>query len=762
MLFFLAMVSTCVASETPCPPQCRVASRLEDLPTDIRLKKPMGDIPLNSWLVCNGFNGTIPSPASSPIIPCMGASKSKVAVIGYPFGVLRAGTLASYRKITILALLKGEITDIEDNALIGLTTINRLDLAFNRLVRVKQSWFSGLANLNSLDLSNNQIVRVDPGCFKGLSNLRYLYLNGNLIEKVEPDWFIGLNKLDEINLESNCIEVIAEGTFEHLPGLDRLGLGGNGLSQLDGRAFWVLSSLIALGNIGARPDTGPDAIEHDLASWSIGFGLSGWHSMQDVSVKVANRLLCVTNGNYHNKQTLRWAFDPPTTHDHTESCGWWAEEITRETPFVVMIQRGSLDPHTDNDDRCRQAWGGVGLTLALFYDFNLRLVSFWERNAKKETLAMTFDRAHSTNAGSENPKRVTCFLLKKDSSSRLVFDVRGAQNMLNKTHSDPYGVCKDRGGGLTSQRTPARSTVLPGQQTTLSGQRTTLSWQQTTLPGQQTTMSMSGQQQQTTLSLTTYSPTSTIRSTQDEPSTTTSHLFILLMLASVLALLPVLAIIVALLLKKCCSINHLDTRVSQPRVKVSRRARPTSLPVVSHGSNRQLSTRRSLPSSLSTIEAVYCEITDDEVVSAAQRPLPALPHTYWDIPDDGKVLEHGVSCRSSLPASLCDIEPAYGEIPDEDDDRLVFYAAATDLTVLGQNGESSSTCVYDDGAVRQNQRRGFACVYHDGVAKNLPPHKSTPSGHVGVYGRGNADNSHGVTFYGNVEGVSLDQIRNVV
>ncbi|KAI8503318.1 hypothetical protein Bbelb_191390 [Branchiostoma belcheri] len=699
----------------------------------------------------------------------MGASKSKVAVFGYPFGVLRAGTLASYRKITILALLKGEITDIEDNALTGLGTMKRLDLAFNRLVRVKQSWFSGLANLNSLDLSSNQIVRVDPGCFKGLSNLHYLYLNGNYIEKVEPGWFTGLNKLNQLNLESNCIQVIAEGTFEHLPELRRLGLGGNGLSQLDGRAFWALNSLelVVLGNIGARPDTVfPDAIEHDMASWSLGFGLSpdfgGFHPMQEVSVKVANRLLCVRNDHYSNKQTFRWTFDPSRTDDyhttqyHTQSCSSWdiySQQITSQAPFVVMIQQGSPDPHIDDADRCRQVWGVVGLTLALLEDLNLRLVSFWERNAKKETLAITFHRAHSANAGSENLKRVTCFLLKKNISNRLVFEVHGA-HMLNKRYSDPHRVCRDQGGGLTSQRPPGRTTVLPGQQTTSPGQRTTLAWQQTTLPRQQTTTLMPGQQQ-TTLPLTTSSPTKLVSSTQDELSST--HLLILLVLGSVLALLPVVAIFVALLLKKCSLINHLDIRVNQPPVNVPRRARPTSLPVVSHVSDRQLS-RRSLPISLGTIETFYCEITDDEAVSAAQRPLPELPHTYWEIPDDGKVLEHGVSCcRSSI---LRDIEPTYGNIPDEDDDdRLVFYAAATDLTVLGHNGESSGPCVYHNGAERQKKRRGTACVYHDGVATNLPPHKSTPSGHVGVYGLGIAGKSHGVTFYGNVEGASHDQIR---
>ncbi|KAI8514105.1 hypothetical protein Bbelb_084290 [Branchiostoma belcheri] len=864
MLFLLALVSICAASETVCPPQCRKASQQQDVPTDIILTQQgltsMGDIPLNAWLVCDGINGTTgtDNPASTPTIPCMSASKSIVAIIGYPFGLLLTRSIASYSRTIVLALVKCEITDIEDNALTGLVSMGRLDLRYNRLVHVKQGWFSGLKHLASLALSSNQIVRVDPGCFSDLANLHYLYMNDNLVRKVQPDWFLGLNKLNELNLESNCIEIIAAGTFQHLNKLYRLSLAGNSLQYLDGGTFWGLDSVIVLGSIAAGSETVPDTKAQNMAlSLALGnsYGFSFFEG-QDVSVKVSDFILCVRNGRHNSEQTFSWTFDSRKTHDyhtsqyHIKPCSSWgiySQQITSQAPFVVMIQQGSPDQHNDDNSRCRQAWGNVGLTMAIVGGLQLRFVSFWEGNAEKETLAIAFDQTQQTDAGSNDSISVTCFLLKTDSSSRLVLDVNEARNMLNKTHSDPYGVCKEHADGLTSQRTPGRSNVFPRQQTrmtweqtTLSGHHTTMAWQQTTLPGQQTTVAW----QQTTSP-----PTSTILDIPAQEELIPIHLVVLVVL------LPMLAFTFVLLLKKCIFVsdNHLDIHVNEPRVAVvSRRVRPASVPATSRVLNRSVSSR-SLPISLSTKEPVYCEILD-ESISAAQRPLPALPPTYSEIPDNipdvarstslpslntpkKKDQELGVSCRS-LPASLRAIESTLCEFGEDNDDQLLFYAAATDLTlpVINQNGERGNTCVYNDGDRRQNwerhsicvysdgvlrqkgerrstriyhdgvvrrrgerhsicvysdgvlrqkgerrstriyhdgvvRRRGqprnicvyndsvdrpkrerrSICIYHDGVAKNLHSHKYSPSGRLDVYGRGIADKSHRVRFYGNVE-----------
>ncbi|KAI8494261.1 hypothetical protein Bbelb_280210 [Branchiostoma belcheri] len=699
MLFLLVLVSNCVASETLCPPQCREASRPQDLPTDIRLNQQgltsMGDIPLNSWLVCNGLNRTTGTSVSIPTtsIPCIDVSKSTVAIIGYPFGVLLKRTLASYSRITILALVKGQISDIEDNALTGLVTMGRLDLTYNRLVHVKQGWFFGLTFLISLALSGNQIIQMEPGCFNGLANLHYLYLNDNLLRNVEPGWFTGLNKLNELNLESNCIEVIASGTFKQLTQLYRLSLAGNSLSHLDGGTFWRLNSLIFLGTIGARSDTVPDTIAHDMA-WSLALGNSdGFFKGEEVSVKVSNGLLCVINDYSNNEQTLMWTLDSPRIADfhtaqyHVEPCsrGVHSQQITSQAPFVVMIQRGSLNPHID---RCRQAWEAAGITLALHGGgLNLQLVSILEGNAEtEETVAIVFDQAQMSNVESEDRNTVTCFLLMTDSSSRLVFEVYGSKSMLNKT--------------------PRRWTDVPTNTRTIDCVARTTDY---------------------------------VARTTDHVLRTTEHIVM--------------------------ATDHV--------LRATDRDRTTD------GDSWTTTDHTDIDDTITG----HCLLRDDEIpdeaVSAAQRPLPALPHTYWEIPDDGipgvarptslpfinnlivsprsgsKNVQ--ASCRS-LPASLRDIEPTYGEIPERDDDRLLFYAAATDLTlpVVRHKGERRKTCIYHDGVVRQKKERRKTCIYHDGIGTTR---KCTPGIHDRMYGRSIADKSNRVTFYRTltVEGASLNQ-----
>eukprot|EP00058_Branchiostoma_floridae_P009839 XP_002595327.1 hypothetical protein BRAFLDRAFT_87564 [Branchiostoma floridae] len=91
--------------------------------------------------------------------------------------------------------------------------------------------------------------------------------------------------------------------------------------------------------------------------------------------------------------------------------------------------------------------------------------------------------------------------------------------------------------------------------------------------------------------------------------------------------------------------------------------------------HRHTSTRQSLPAVLDNDL-----LTGDPDDIAMYRPLPSLPHTYWEIPDDvisgvvrsvslpactlGKTPDDAASCKS-LPAVLQSVEPTYSEIPDD-------------------------------------------------------------------------------------------------
>ncbi|XP_019617818.1 PREDICTED: uncharacterized protein LOC109465118 [Branchiostoma belcheri] len=135
-------------------------------------------------------------------------------------------------------------------------------------------------------------------------------------------------------------------------------------------------------------------------------------------------------------------------------------------------------------------------------------------------------------------------------------------------------------------------------------------------------------------------------------------------------------------------LNKQHIRAIRRRGAVSGRARSASLPTISRPSQAALHRKascRSLPADLHSIEPTYYEISDDAVL--ATRPLPVLPHTYWEIPD-----VEPTSCNTSEDED------------DDDDGPLLFYAAAADMTLVG-NGEGCST-------------------YHDSKPKTVHYHRS--------------------------------------
>ncbi|XP_019641839.1 PREDICTED: uncharacterized protein LOC109483286 [Branchiostoma belcheri] len=155
---------------------------------------------------------------------------------------------------------------------------------------------------------------------------------------------------------------------------------------------------------------------------------------------------------------------------------------------------------------------------------------------------------------------------------------------------------------------------------------------------------------------------------------------------------------------------------------------------------------RSLPTVLNSIEPTYSEIPDH--VAVAQRPLPALPHIYSEIPDDfvlqlrrqaslsaitGRqevVKDDTVSCKS-LPATLHPCEYAYCNISDDDDDN-------------DEDGPISSYAVPADeiSNARENTQ-----TYRQASATASRRGRSTAGRHIVTYGLDRKTNTHRVTFY---------------
>ncbi|CAN7942689.1 unnamed protein product, partial [Ixodes hexagonus] len=83
-------------------------------------------------------------------------------------------------------LLRGNrIRQIEPRAFAGLLRLYQLDLAMNNLKHLKRTMFPG--SLFFLDLSDNRLGSLTPGLLDGMTNLRRVYLNGNRVTSVSQD-----------------------------------------------------------------------------------------------------------------------------------------------------------------------------------------------------------------------------------------------------------------------------------------------------------------------------------------------------------------------------------------------------------------------------------------------------------------------------------------------------------------------------------------------------------------------------------------------
>ena len=205
-----------------------------------------------------------------------------------------SGLQSSNFSLTILSLRYNEIRDV--NFVFGrtFTSLERLDLAFNKLEFIKQDAFLNLISLKYLFLANNNLTSIDMQMFSyvsrleelelssnpiyeldvfkvGLKNLKKFYLRylklaevksellANLtdmvdldmgycrIERVSNEMFRGLSRLVYLNLYSNSIGEIQMNSFKDLAQLAYLDLFENKLTEIRRHMFVGLVELQILG-----------------------------------------------------------------------------------------------------------------------------------------------------------------------------------------------------------------------------------------------------------------------------------------------------------------------------------------------------------------------------------------------------------------------------------------------------------------------------------------------------------------------------------
>uniref|UniRef100_A0A7N6B4W0 Slit homolog 1 protein n=1 Tax=Anabas testudineus TaxID=64144 RepID=A0A7N6B4W0_ANATE len=96
-----------------------------------------------------------------------------------------------------------KISEIEDGAFDGASSVAELHLTANHLESVRGSMFRGMEGLRMLMLRNNRISCIHNGSFTGLTNVRLLSLYDNQLSTILPGAFDTLPNLSTLNLLAN-------------------------------------------------------------------------------------------------------------------------------------------------------------------------------------------------------------------------------------------------------------------------------------------------------------------------------------------------------------------------------------------------------------------------------------------------------------------------------------------------------------------------------------------------------------------------------
>ncbi|KAI8487271.1 hypothetical protein Bbelb_350690 [Branchiostoma belcheri] len=565
-------------------------------------------------------------------------------------------------EVFTLALIDAKIAEVKDETFAGFSRLNKLSLCSNRLTNVKQTWFKGLENLILLILSNNNIKQIEPESFANLTRLFTLELENNLLQVVDPSWLCGLKGMKELNLRSNAIFGISQGSFEQMQ-LSGLDMRDNDLSCLDGEVLRGQSWLTRLHVSSGRLSSVHDAMPHEMM-WSLHRLTNVMRGSVTMLVEVPKFLFCARH-NAH-ELSLGWKFDSSDNVAGNTEFGSVNPGRSCGPSVVVLATDASLADrlNTSMFEQCRQVWEyDGGITVVLVGNLFFRLVSMASDSTDSEVVAMSFFQDTGTLTTAEpgsslthtthttihnNTKNISCILLTRDEHMKLFFTVPSVHHQTHTTE--------------TTYRTVTDHSSSPTH------------YFESTEKG----YTSSGPEDQSSLQL------STTSAPDLEVVQAPDHVLISVVVSAVVLL--VMLSLAVLIWKVCVARLKVENdRASDdahiwtipPGVTFPGLLRSASLPACSGkmASDDAVSCR-SLPAVLHSIEPTYSVIPDD--VAAVQRPLPGLPHVYWEIPDDvsdvvrpaslpactrGGAPDDTASCRS-LPAVLQSIEPTYSQIPD--------------------------------------------------------------------------------------------------
>eukprot|EP00058_Branchiostoma_floridae_P027484 XP_002612975.1 hypothetical protein BRAFLDRAFT_74759 [Branchiostoma floridae] len=664
------------------------------------------------------------------------AKVDDVAIRGYPFHVLSAMKLAQLEHSKFhrsLALIDAKITDVENNTFAGFSRLSILSLDSNRLTHVKQVWFTGLERLMALVLSNNNIKQIEPGSFMHFTYLIGLDLENNLLQVVDPSWIFGLHGSFLLDLSSNAINSISPASFQDLL-INWLDLSGNDLSCLDGEVLERQTSLMNLHVSSCMLSSVHDAKPHSMI-WSLHRLASYLRGTATMVVEVPKFLFCARYTEYDLSFGWMFDTSEVRGHIQVGgvnpgmSCGEldnYLSTISIQAPVVVLATDGSLEDETVSNrlEQCRQVWEyDGGITVGLTGNIIFQLVSLATGHTAFEGAAMSFvqtkdadtftttEYSDLTNATHDNTKNITCILLTKGEHTELFFTVPPAHTHTTATTYRTATTYSTDTTDHSSRQTHYSEIAEMDFTSSRPGDISTL--QMSTTPGLEVSLttdhilisvvvSAVASVVVASLVVLVWKLRSTRLNAEDGSVSDDAHIWIIppgvafpgLMrsaslpacsgntesddIASCRSLPAVLHSVeptyseipddIATAQRPLPGLPHTYWEIPD---NISGVVRSASLPACTLGRMPDDGAScSSLPAVLQPIDPNYSEIPDD--IAVAQRPLPTLPRTSWEISD------HGAAAQLPMPVS----RHTYSEIPDDEDSGpMPFYDNASEFSL---------------------------------------------------------------------------------
>lgn len=131
-----------------------------------------------------------------------------------------------------------------EDSLNGLSSLQTLHLADNKLSYLPKKFFASLKNLTALNLKNNNLrtLKNSPGALSSLTALTSLDLSNNQCSFIPEDYLHDLEKLQILNLDNNYLKglfnIDHNGTFlASMKNLQTLNIRNNYLESVSDAQF---------------------------------------------------------------------------------------------------------------------------------------------------------------------------------------------------------------------------------------------------------------------------------------------------------------------------------------------------------------------------------------------------------------------------------------------------------------------------------------------------------------------------------------------